>query len=345
MKYVKYLIMMFAAAAISVGCETEIDRPQLLPQDEFTAPVLSPLNDIVISSYTGNESVTFTCTPVEFGQPVQVRYEIYLTNGATDVRLVSGYTNALSVSKSDINGIAVNQLDVPANGTGEIGAYAMAYAGESTMATPKSNVIAFNVTTYRAALRTIQIVGDFNGWDSGAAPVMWETGAGTNAYRGLYDLTNSNGQFKLLTPDWTGYNSFSSVGSGIEDTDGDNHNFGVAAGIYDVYVDMLGMSITATAVSKVGAVGAWGWEDDIDFTYDPASNVWTSAKAISGEFKIRLNSAWDINYGGATKMAENMPAGVAEAYELEAGGANITLSSEKIVKLYADRTPWVIAFE
>lgn len=343
---------MFAAAVVAVSCTTDMEKPQILAEEDFTAPVLSPLNDIIVNSYTSEETVTFTCTAVEFGQPITVLYEIYLTNGNKDVRLVSGYSTALSVQKSDINGIAINQLDVPANGTGEISAYAVAHAGGSQMTTPKSNVITFNITTYKAPLRTIQIVGDFNGWDSGAAPVMWETGAGTNAYKGLYDLTNSNGQFKLLTPDWTGFDKFTSVGSGIADTDGDNHNFGVTPGIYDVAVNMGAMEITATLVKQVSAVGEWGWEDDIDFTYDPATNVWTSTKTISGLFKIRLNGAWDINYGGPgesgapLKPTDNVPEGVSEAYELVSGGGNILMpSGAQFVKLYADRTPWVVVFE
>lgn len=350
--------MMFAVAAISVGCETDIEKPQIIPQEDFKAPVLSPLNDIVVNSYTSNETVTFTCSPVDFGQPVQTLYEIYLTNGQSDVRLVSGYSTTLSVVKSDINGIAVNQLDVPANSTGELSAYAIAYVGESTLTTPKSNLITFNVTTYRAALRKYYICGYFvNGWAIGQAPAMWETGAGTNLYEGMFNFTedvdNTPGDsgFKVMPGrEWVddkGFDAFSQKSANIRSSS--DGNLVVSPGIYQISLDLSAMSITATAVSKVGIIGDWdGWADDIEMTYDPVDNVWTSARAVdSREFKIRLNGAWDINYGGATKTAENMPEGETAAYELESGAGNITCmpSGAHFVKLYADRTPWVIAFE
>lgn len=357
MKYVKYLIMMFAAAAISAGCNSDIEKAQISPEGEVKAPVLSPLNDIVVNSFTSSETVTFTCTPVDFGQPVEIKYEIYLTNGETDARLVSGANPVLSVLKSDINGVAINQLGVAANETNAVSAYAVAYVGASTIATPKSNYVTFSVTTYKAPLRVYYICGVFNGWDAGAAPAMYETGAGTNVYEGMFNLTqdatNTPGQsgFKVLPVQaWNGdmgFSAFSSVSDNIvSSSDG---NLLVDEGTYILSVDIGAMSVTATEVPHLVIIGGWdGWSTPIDMSYDPSTNVWTSTKAVSGdcEYLFRLDDGWAVKYGNGSKMAENIPEGETEAYELVKGGDNIVMPAGNwIVKLYADRTPWVVAYE
>ena len=97
-------------------------------------------------------------------------------------------------------------------------------------------------------------------------------------------------------------------------------------------------------------MGDWdGWAAPVVMNYDPATNVWKSATPVTAaEFKVRLNNAWDINYGTGTKPAENME-GIDEtaAYELEQGGGNITTmpAGAHYVVLHADRTPYVIAYE
>ena len=356
MKGLKYMMMMFAAAVVTSGCQSDIETPQIIAQEDFKAPVLSALNDIEVNSYTSNETVTFTCSPVDFGQPVQVLYEVYLTNGTTDARLVSGYSNVLNVVKSDINGIAINQLEVTANSTAQISAYAIAYVGESDLVTPKSNLVSFSIKTYKAPLRKYYMCGFFvNSWDISNAVSIWETATGTNVYEGMYYFTEDaeynpgDSGFKVMPGrEWVddkGYDAFSQKSSNIRSSS--DGNLVVDPGIWQISFDLTAMSISATAVSKVGVIGGFNdWSDDVEMTYDPLTNVWTSTEAISGEFKIRLNGAWDINYGGATKPAENMPEGETEAYELVSGAENInTPAGAHYVKLYADRTPWVIAFE
>ena len=360
---------MFAAAMVSVGCSTDVEHLQIDDASSVKAPVLADMSDIAVNGYTSAETVIFNCTPVSFGQSIAVKYEIWLTNALAaddenylEARLATAYTPQLSVQKSDINGLAINKLGIVANGTGEIGAYAVAYAGESSIASPKSNFITFGITTFKAPLRLIYLTGGINGWaaspyspndDGYYALSMWETGSGTNVFEAYFYFA-TEGDFKILGSDqgWDGpnysYESFSKVSENISDDAADNHNLRIGAGIYQITVNMSDMSVVATSVSKIGIVGDWSWDDDIELVYDAHENVWKSESAVdSREFKIRLNSAWDINYGGGATDAENMPEGEAAAYELVSGGDNIKSmpAGKHYVKLYADRTPWVIAYE
>lgn len=370
MKYAKYLMAMFAAAMVSVGCSTDVEHLQIDDASSVKAPVLADMSDIAVNGYTSAETVIFNCTPVSFGQSIAVKYEIWLTNALAaddenylEARLATAYTPQLSVQKSDINGIAINSLGIVANGTGEIGAYAVAYAGESSITSPKSNIISFNITTYKAPLRWYYLAGELNNWkneDGYPIPTIWETGAGTNVYEGMYDFvdtdnpSNDKSGFLVITTigDWSEkkhFKSFSTVSSTITAAnDNDDPDLVVVPGIYILKIDFANSDISATAVSKVGIVGDWSWDDDIELVYDYTENVWKSESAVdSREFKIRLNSAWDINYGGGATDAENMPEGEAAAYELVSGGDNIKSmpAGKHYVKLYADRTPWVIAYE
>ncbi|MCH5329326.1 MAG: SusE domain-containing protein [Alistipes sp.] len=353
MKYIKFLMTMCAAAFAFVGCTADIEQRQLVSEEEFTAPVLAEVGDILVDGDHKNETVVFNCTPARFGQPVQIRYVVTLALGGKTTDLAMSYTPSISVTKNDINGAVVNGLEVAANESAEVGAYVTAYVGDSDIHSAPSNTVYFNVATYKASLRTIQLVGDFCNWgNDGMSPVaMWETDGGTNVYSGIYDLTGSNGQFKFLTPDWTGYDKFDSVSSGVEDVDGDNHNFQVTPGAYRITVNMSAKSVEVVSVPNLVIIGGWdGWAVAITMVYDSESNVWTSQDPVDTagsdvKYLFRLNDDWTAKLGGGTELGENLPEGVSEAYQLVDGGADIDMPAGKwYVKLYADRTPCLVEY-
>lgn len=372
MKYMKYLMMLAAMSFVSVSCDSDIEKLQVIPEEEFETPVLSSLSDLVINKGTSNEQVTFTSTPVSFGQPVAVRYEVTMTYNGESARLVTAYSPVLTVTKGDINSLAVNTLGVEANSSATVGAYVTAFLGDTDMATAPSNTISFGITTYKAAYNAIYFVGDLTGnsWSTDNAPSLYETEGGSNIYTAVIDFTGGSGNFKLLKTreggwdDSNQYNdstfdSASSVNVTYGDDSGNLKMVKPAGkddfGIYELMVDLNSdqFSIKATSISQMDIMGGWdGWTDPILLKYDAMNNVWKSSTAVPGgsEYKVRLNGSWDICYGEGHNATENtpvnLPAGNDAAYELlDGGNATVPAGGDYIIWVYADRKPYVVAYE
>lgn len=351
MKSIKYLMTMVAAAFTLVACETDVDQPKLGDVETYAAPVLNEQADIVVNGDNVKvESVTFTCTEADFGLNIPVRYQLHLAKDGADVVAVTSYYPTLTLLKSDINGFVVNSLGVTANETAKISAYVIAYAGESEICTPKSNVISFNVQTFKAAPRNYYICGAFVGsWDITSAVEIWETAGGTNVYEGLYEFTDQgdgNSGFKVMpNRAWDGgekgYDAFTNDGN----FNSSSGNLQLPAGIWQVTVDLGNMTIAAKKYTQVDIMGSFnGWATPVLMTYDYVSNCWVSAAPVSGgdEYKIRMNGSWDVSYGGGVNASESIPDG----FEIE-GGDNIVVpgSGSFYVELHADRTPWVVTYK
>ena len=164
MKYMKYLATLAMAAFTFASCETDVERVQLLPADKVEAPTLDAQGDIIINGdNVDKEAVTFTCSAVDFGQPVAVSYKLYFEKDGTEAFIAESNYPAITVEKSDLNGKVVNNLGVEANTTASINAYIIAFAGESEFSTQKSNIITFTIQTFKAAMRKYHLCGVFNG--------------------------------------------------------------------------------------------------------------------------------------------------------------------------------------
>jgi hypothetical protein len=203
----------------------------------------------------------------------------------------------------------------------------------------KSAAISVDITTIKSTStpwirRPLYIAGNFQGWapDKGG-PVIWETEENSDVYEGLVHLgdgagtqyANASGlcEFKFcVEPSWTG-----NLGGTVDAlTNADNPaNITTPAGLYWVSVkleaDHASGSVKLTPVTKIGAIGTavGSWDVDLDLSLDglptdPSdgeyetkyfeamrAQTWSGIYNGSdgGEFKFRLNGAWDTNWGGA----------------------------------------------
>lgn len=371
MKYMKYLSMFVAAALAFASCETGIDEYRLAPEDSLQPLTLNEQGNVVVNADNiKTESVTFTCSKADFGQSIMVRYDFYLVKG--DLEVLAGSSNypALTLQKSVLNGFVVNNLKVPAETTAEVGAYVVAVAGDSMIATPKSNIIAFNVTTFQSAFKYYHLCGVFNGWDAGKAVLIWEIEGGSDIYEGIYHFTEADYApgttgFKVLpNQGWDGgqkgfsaFNQKSPCFSGDKD---DNLVF--QPGIWKVMLNMKKLTIAVETISEValkGEMAASNWDAPVHLNYDSVANVWKSAEAYPAgmQFKIFVNGGW---YGVDNSDTPSTADGSAYVYgsgavltpftghPVLAGDAqNIKIPADGsyYVKLYLDRTPWLVTFE
>ena len=183
--------------------------------------------------------------------------------------------------------------------------------------------------------RPLYIAGNFQGWAPDAqGPVLWETAEWSDVYEGLVYLGSAEGTANFIAddglchfkfcpnPNWTG-----NLGGDPENftTEGDPAHITAEDGLYWVKVTLnpehTTGSVKLTPVDCIsvigGAVGGWETTNDLkmelagmptagdaDFDakyYDAMRNqVWTAVMpgCAGGEFKYRLNQAWDTNWGG-----------------------------------------------
>jgi len=358
MKYLKYTMLMLVAIFTFASCEIDVDKTQLASTDQLVAPVIDPMPSVIIDQNTSAvEDITFTWNDADFGASTQIQYNLMAKLGDEKALLGQSFTNSLIISKEDFNGIIVNQLGVKANEAADINVYLSAniYGVESDTLT--SNIITFNVSTFKAQLKTFYMTGAYDGWDGEGTPnAFWETSGGTNVYNNLIDIgiASDNADypisyFKLLSAiGWSNGLGFDAITPSwtLPDLEQSDKNFSIDitnGSIAKLSVDMNAKTVSSKMYSMIGIMGSFnGWASDLVFKYDLANNYWTTDVATfagDGEFKIRMDGKWDESYGGPLEASDELDGG----FEL-GGGDNIKIPSagDYTFTLYTNRTPWVL---
>lgn len=372
MKLLKNIIL-FAVAALLASCETDVETPQIYKSDKFVAPEIGQCNDVIVNADNSNtENVIFTWSAADFGQPIQILYSLYVASGEKTALVSTSNTTSLAVAKGDLNGAVINSLGIPANSTAEVTAFVTAkMANTDDYEAIKSGMSnSFKVTTYSAPLKWQYLCGEFcwydnagtvTDWDIANAPIFYETSGGSNTYKCMVDMTKGKdgddkerSYFKVTAGqnwsdgDW-GYGTMTPSWTCKENND-KNFNLPFSEGnIFELTVNKTVMTIDRKAIGKsIGLAGNfnnWGNDGDPDavFVYDYKSSTWVTEPVVlaaDGEIKVRVDGAWATSWGDAGKMST----AVANGYELVAGGGNIkvTTAGNYIVKLHANRTPYVL---
>lgn len=161
----------------------------------------------------------------------------------------------------------------------------------------------FNDNTYTIEPFSLGIVGSaYNNW--GATPdFMLEYDQYSDVFRGIVTLLDGEMKFRMNN-DWA-VNYGDNGADGTIEQNGDNIN--VTAGIYIVTVDLNDNEYTLQPIDYVwGLVGSafnnWGATPDASFTRDwsrPFDDIWIlrDVTLLDGEYKIRANNDWAVNYG------------------------------------------------
>ena len=356
-------ILEFGGGSTTNGSFVEVGQTRLDPESQFVAPTLVSLSDISIDQNNTEETVSFAWEPASFGAPVQILYSLFLKAGDKSVVAGTTYGNSLSMTKADLNGLVINSLGVKANEAANLQAWIEAGIADTSVPTVTSNTLAFNVQTFKAKLNFLYICGQFqNGWDVANAPQFWETGGGTKIFKILIDylaggtITPGEDQgFKILSQrewagDYWGYSGLKPSWDYVENND-ENFQFGESAKpIYHLTVDLNKKAISAEGITSLSLIGNFAessWSNDVDFVYDCVQNVWTAGPVTfsggNNGFLIRYNHAWDKKLGTATTASDDVEGG----FELEEGGSdmNVPGNGTYIMKLYGNRTPFVLVME
>ena len=363
MKYIKY-IMLLATIGFFTACESDIETVQINNPSAFVAPVIGQCNNVIVNAdNSAAESVIFTWSAADFGQPVQILYSLYLTDGTTDAYVGNSSSTSLAVSKGDLNGAIMNEMGYPANTSVSVYAYVVAKIADTDMFdSVKSNISnSFTVDTYAQAKKWLFLCGEAtNGWDIGNASIFYETAGGSNIYSFMANFNqgtaagNERSYFKItVEQNWSGanwgYNFLTPSWSCPEQSDS-NLSLDLSEGdIFMLTINTSVMTIDHKAIGKsIGLVGSfndWGQNDnhDVPFVWDYTTNTWKTEPVsldAGAEIKIRVDEKWDTNWGKTGAMSSEVKNG----YELEKGADNIIVSEAGtyVVVFHANRTPYVL---
>lgn len=367
MKATKYIAM--AAAVLSLcACEREFVKTTIADESKFVAPVLQPVSDVVVDANNNKvESVTFVWSSASFGVSTQIEYNVYAMSEVEEEEYVAllGSTSAtsLSVTKEDMNSLAVSELALPRNATSSIEVWVLAkISGLATKEIESTNKITFDITTFDPPKDWVFFPGYYNSWGDNIDKEewrVWEVEGGSGVYRTIIqlkeDADNSKGfcPFKLyMNGAWLGgKDGYEATWEGWDYGDKDG-NWGVPAAepINIVEFSKSKKTVSRTHLEKgvglIGSFAASNWSSDVKFQYDNKNNLWVIeevALAAGDEFLVHLNEAWDkFKYGGPLKASDAVEGG----FDLVQGGdsANIPVTDGGTYKLilHANRTPMVL---
>lgn len=216
--------------------------------------------------------------------------------------VVSASAMDLHMADMDLFGDDVNANDVYYRLTADIknketgAVYGFGLPGES-LASGNMSVTPM-VSQMVVETNVVKTPGSFNGWSPDASQYLYcikKDGVDTNSYVGSVLLSGEGFKFYTVNGDWIGCdpdNLGITGGSNIAPTEGD--------GLYWATVDLDTNTYTLTKIHSMGMIGTMtNWGSDVELVPNADQTVWTGEADFTGEWKIRMNGDWAINYGGA----------------------------------------------
>ena len=318
MKITRYFFVAASLLTMLTACNSDLEKITFNP-DNAAAGQLTADKTIVelTAASTKQEVLTLTWGKSEYGLPVAVNYTVQMDVRGGDFSnaytLAATSDNKVTFKGSELNKaiLALQDLKgIEENYNPQELDFRVASDFSEDVATIYTNKLAMTITPYagKQEYRKLSVPGSHQGWkplDYGQALYETNPRQQPNVYVG-YIYFDGGTEFKFADGqkgkdeqdnEWA-INWGSSDGSTLEEG---GANISVSeGGCYYLTVDLNALTFTMEKRnwSIVGdAVG--GWDNDIDLEFDKDNNVFRTTYNFTGEgeFKFRVNHAWDINLG------------------------------------------------
>ena len=186
---------------------------------------------------------------------------------------------------------------------GDDGSWKVVVAGDAKLIRMTINMMDYTYKIEKINFNEyIYEIGNESGWSTSHAL------RGPNfdgKYQGYYWMDGEY-KFKPNADNWDG--DWENDGEGkIADNGGPNMP-GLAAGFYQIDVNLADMTYAATLVESISIIGSanGNWDTDTDLTYNQATGAWEVTTTLNaGEMKFRMNHDWVISWGGANGDGTN----------------------------------------
>ena len=210
---------------------------------------------------------------------------------------------------------------------GDDGSWKVVVAGDAKLVRMTINMMDYTYQIEKINFNEyIYEIGNESGWSTAHAL------RGLNfdgKYQGYYWMDGEY-KFKPNADNWDG--DWENDGEGkIADNGGANMP-GLAAGFYQIDVNLSDMTYAATLVESISIIGTvnGNWDTDTDLTYNKETGAWeVTATLNAGEMKFRMNHDWAISWGGANGDGTNF------GDLTQNGGANLQVAAGTyLIQLY-----------
>ena len=320
MKFFKSLTIALVAVVAGSCALEEWDNIQLNPTAavELTA---SGTSVVLTKDKEGEDALVLSWPRPEFGFDAAPNYTVYIDknggNFASPIAVNVQGSNYKAFKTEELNKHLLNLKFTPGQQA------SMIVKVEAILGAKKiiSSVQNIQVTAYSAFLDLSSswgVVGSgYNNW--GQFPDGPFFTSKTPNVLVAY-LTLKDGEIKFRENNKWDNNLGDNGADGTLESSG--ANIAVTAGTYKITFNTLNNTYTIVPFSW-GIVGSaynnWGATPDFNFTYDDTSDQWRAiVQLLTGEFKIRKNNDWAVNYGDTGANGS-----------LEAGGDNIAVNAGK----------------
>jgi starch-binding outer membrane protein SusE/F len=335
MKTVLTKFLAFSSIALLMLASCKKDGVKVTATSGKPGALTASATTIVLTSATsGDNAVSFSYTPTDYGFKSAVTYTLQIAlKGANfanskDIGLTAKskvYTGAdLNTMLLSMGLIAGNPAQLETRIKSELA---------TNVQTTYSNVLTLTVTPYFDIpfYASLYVPGAYQGW-SPATAMRISSPSDNKLYEGYVNYTDAGSlEFKYTSdPDWN-HTNYGDAGSGKLSTSGGNLSV-PSTGYFLLKADLTGntWSATKTQWGIIGDATPGGWGASTALTFDSATQTWggTIHLTAGGFCKFRANDAWDLNLG------DNKPANGILKY----GGENIPVTVTGDYKVTLDLT-------
>jgi hypothetical protein len=317
------IILAGVAAVILTSCEKDEIRTVI---SVGTSPTLNAdaTTLVLTQANANNNAVKFTYSAASFGFDAAVTYVLQIAKGGTSFASASttevGLSNTSPLEKT-FKVVEFNRELLKIINYGTATAVEVRVKATVAAAAPAvySNVVSMTCTAYRDLItyaypNSLNIAGNFQGWNPGAAPqIVRQNNGGYNGYEGYIIFNDGGPQFKMVKGDNWGAGDHGAAtsnitnplnGGGTLTTNGGNNipippgGAGIA-GYYRLRANTTDLTWGYDKINTWGIIGGFnGWGSSVPMTFNAATGVWSVTRDMpTGEFKFRANDGWGINMG------------------------------------------------
>ncbi|MDR1526417.1 MAG: SusF/SusE family outer membrane protein [Dysgonamonadaceae bacterium] len=197
-----------------------------------------------------------------------------------------------------------------------------------------SSPLAVTVTPFEPQASYLYTVGEFNGWNNANGPTLISP-IDNGIYVGYLSFPNAHSEFLLLPVSGSWDHKWGSDDNVNLIVDGGANIKSPGAGYHQITVNLPELSIQMVPYSWgiIGSATPTGWDSDTDLTWNHETLRWEITLPLKGgeAFKLRLNNAWDVNYGITEGV---VTAGGNDISVAEDGTYFVTFDEENLVILW-----------
>lgn len=298
----KFLAFSCLAILVLASCKKDEVRTVAQPAKGGSLTVSTTTPALTKSNLSAN-AITLTGTAQSYGYSAAPTYTFQIavkgTNFATPTEVtlpVGVFTKSYNVQ--DFNNLLLS-MNLPTGTPAQLEMrLKSSLSSSATEGTAYSNVVTVTATPF-ALVSYLYVPGAYQGWNPPTADSL-QSPTGNGVYTGIINFTAGNLEFKI-TPQKKWDVAYGTTGSGTIGTSGGNIK-APAAGQYYLKVDLNAGTLVMVPADYMSVIGnapvGSNWSADIDLKYNNGTLTWEGVvPMVVGEFKFRMNHAWDNSYG------------------------------------------------